>query len=128
MLFLEIVVPPTFGVDCARANAGRHFLSAVIVFQLGLLEIPAAVAYSRIAAAGFEHWFARDVIHDSARSDQAEEDRGGAFDYFNPVHAPGGVQLSSILPVRPNPLVGSLMAAMRRTSHAGFQGSLIAVN
>src|SRR5688500_5517415 len=29
---------------------------------------------------------------------------------------------------RSNPLVGSLMAAMRRTSHAGFQGSLIAVN
>ena len=29
---------------------------------------------------------------------------------------------------RPNPLVGSLMAAMRRTSHGGFQGSLIAVN
>ena len=27
-----------------------------------------------------------------------------------------------------NPLVGSLMAALRRTSHAGFQGSLIAVN
>jgi LacI family transcriptional regulator len=29
---------------------------------------------------------------------------------------------------RNNPLVGSLMAALRRTSHAGFQGSLIAVN
>ena len=29
---------------------------------------------------------------------------------------------------RANPLVGSLMAALRRASHAGFQGSLIAVN
>src|SRR5688572_22151215 len=29
---------------------------------------------------------------------------------------------------RTNPLVGSLMAAMRRASHASFQGSLIAVN
>jgi LacI family transcriptional regulator len=29
---------------------------------------------------------------------------------------------------RPNPLVGSLMAALRRTSHGSFQGSLIAVN
>ena len=29
---------------------------------------------------------------------------------------------------RPNPLVGSLMAALRRTSHGSFQGSLLAVN
>src|ERR1044071_6083455 len=29
---------------------------------------------------------------------------------------------------RSNPLVGSLMAALRRTSHAGFQGSLMAIN
>lgn len=29
---------------------------------------------------------------------------------------------------RPNPLVGSLMASLRRASHASFQGALIAVN
>lgn len=29
---------------------------------------------------------------------------------------------------RPNPLVGSLMAALRRTSHGSFQGSLLAIN